>query len=130
MGLSFATPLASRDDVNCHARKFLGCICLQYVLLSLGNFSPSLIMDSPLSFAMNIPYFIEYTLLKISSAIKSYTTFTGISSSQDNNFQQQHCQQLASQQPQDCLQENASCSTFQTTALAGMELAAEDEEFT
>ena len=125
MGLSFATPLASRDDVNLHARKFLVCICLQYVLLYIGNFSPSLIMGSLLGFAKGNSCVIEDAYHIHSSAFKSYTTFTGISTSQDNYLQQQHSQQLASQLTQDCLQEN---SAFQLPALASMALATEAEE--
>ena len=130
MGLSFASPQSTRDDVHLHARKFLVCICLQYVLLYLGNFSPSLIMGSLLGFAKGNSCVIEDAYHIHSSAVKSYTTFTGISSSQDNYLQQQHSQQLASQQPQVCLQENDTLLFSQKPALAGVALAAEDEEFT
>ena len=71
---------------------------------------------------------IEDSFQTVSTAIKSSAAINSLSSSPEADFkQQQDCQQLASQQPRVYLQEN---SAFQTTALAGMTLAAEDEDFT
>ena len=128
MGLSFANPQSTRNDVDFHTQKFLGGICPQNITyLDNFMFSRSLIKGSLLNWAKEKSCFIEDTLLKDSSAIKSSTTFNSLSSSpEDDNCQQQHSQQLASQLPQDCLQEN---SAFQLPALASMALATEAEDF-
>ena len=112
MGPSFATPLTSRDDVHFRARKFLGGICPQNITyLDNFMFSRSLIKDSLLNCAKEKSCFIEDTLLKDSSAITGSTTFNSLRYSPEDN----NCQQLASQLPQDCLQE---ISTFQPPTLS------------
>ena len=101
MGLSI-TPHFARDDAHLHVPTLLEGACPQNLtLMYLGKFSRSLIIDSHLNFAKDHSCMIEGTFRIYSPAIKSSTTFSGLSSFPEANFQHQ---QHSSQQP--CLHAN------------------------